>query len=352
MELNFKPIWFDSLGAKSSCTLVKTPDVSIIIDPGVAIMHPSFPASLAKKIWWTELGRSLIREACREASVIIITHYHYDHYFPRDLDVYKKKLVIAKNPNEYINDSQRKRAYAFYERIFEKYGKVKLEEMVTKREAKDYPNPLQDLKLSSRKNFGSYNKRRRELLKKGLESFKRRVERWNKAKEIPEVDFKDLKIKWADNAKFEFGETKVRITKPLFHGIEFSAVGWVVGVVIEYGEEKLLYSSDLNGPIIEDYANFIIKENPDILILDGPATYMVPYTLNLINLRRAVENVCKIVEKVKSSVIIYDHHLVREKDFVEKTRKVWEVAKKFDKKVLTAAEFLGKKPVVLTQKNI
>jgi len=30
MELNFKPIWFDSLGAKSSCTLVKTPDVSII----------------------------------------------------------------------------------------------------------------------------------------------------------------------------------------------------------------------------------------------------------------------------------------------------------------------------------
>jgi predicted metallo-beta-lactamase superfamily hydrolase len=103
----------------------------------------------------------------------------------------------------------------------------------------------------------------------------------------------------------------------------------------------------LNGPIIEDYAEFIIKENPDILILDGPATYMVPYTLNLINLRRAVENACKIVEKVKSSVIIYDHHLVREKNFMNKTRRVWEVSKKFDKKVLTAAEFLGKKPVVL-----
>ena len=309
MKLTFTPIWFDSLGAKSSCVLVNTPEIKIIIDPGIAVMQPSFPAPLMKKIWWAEKGRNLIKKACKKVKVIIITHYHYDHYFPRDLNVYNKKLIIAKNPNEYINDSQRNRAWTFYEKIFEKYGKVELKDIAEERKAKRYSNPILDLKISSKKDFGDYNKRRLELLKKGFEFFKRRVRKWNKGKEIPEAEFKDIKIKWADGAIFEFGRTKVKFTNSLFHGIEFSRVGWVVSVVIEYKNEKLFYSSDLNGPIIEDYAELMIKENPDILILDGPATYMIPYTLNLINFRRALENACEIVEKVKSKIIIYDHHL-------------------------------------------
>lgn len=44
MNVLFKPIWFDSIGAKSSSTLIKT-DIKIVIDPGIAIMHQSFPAS-------------------------------------------------------------------------------------------------------------------------------------------------------------------------------------------------------------------------------------------------------------------------------------------------------------------
>ena len=39
--------------------------------------------------------------------------------------------------------------------------------------------------------------------------------------------------------------------------------------MIEYKEEKLIHTSDLNGPVIEDYAEWIIKEDPNILILDG-----------------------------------------------------------------------------------
>ena len=49
MSLRFKPIWFDSMGAKSSCIFVQTSDISIIIDPGVAIMQPSFPATPEQK---------------------------------------------------------------------------------------------------------------------------------------------------------------------------------------------------------------------------------------------------------------------------------------------------------------
>lgn len=61
-KIIIEPVWFDSPGAKSSCTLVKTPDVKILIDPGIAEMQPSFPASTAKKREWREEGRKAIKK--------------------------------------------------------------------------------------------------------------------------------------------------------------------------------------------------------------------------------------------------------------------------------------------------
>ena len=75
-KITIKPVWFDSLGAKSSCTLVKTPDVKILIDPGIAAMQPSFPAPAAKKREWRDKGREAIKRASKEADIIIISHYH------------------------------------------------------------------------------------------------------------------------------------------------------------------------------------------------------------------------------------------------------------------------------------
>ena len=163
-KIIIKPVWFDSLGAKSSCTLVETPDVKILIDPGIVAMQPSFPASDAKKRQWCEEGRKAIERASKEADIIIISHYHYDHYFPTDLSIYKDKLVLAKNPNEYINDSQRARATSFYSSICEAYGETNLESLMkTKGRRKKYLDPLADLPIARHKDFGDYNKRRAEL---------------------------------------------------------------------------------------------------------------------------------------------------------------------------------------------
>ena len=85
-----------------------------------------------------------------------------------------------------------------------------------------------------------------------------------------------------------------------------------------------------------------------MLILDGPMTYMFGYLLNRINLNRAVENAAEIVREIDAELIIYDRHLPREREFRERTEKVWEVAKEENKKVMTAAEFLGKELVVLS----
>lgn len=348
-KLTFEPIWFDSLGAKSSCTLVRTPDVSVLIDPGAAVMQPSFPASWAKKLYWYERAVLAIKKAAKRADVVVVSHYHYDHFTDFDRKLYGRKLLLTKNPNDYINDSQRGRAEHFFGNLCRAFGGIKLEEVLQERERKTYDDPLKDIPRARDKDFGDYNRRRKELFKKGRKWFQNRVKNWKSAKLIPELKFGNVEVRFPEGKEFKFGRTKLRFTQALFHGIEFSRVGWVFATVIERDKEKLIHSSDLDGPIIEDYAEWIIRENPNVLILDGSMTYMYGYTLTRTTLKRTIENAKRIVEETDLELMIYDHHLPREPRFKERTREVWEAGKRLRKRVLTAAEYLGKKPVVLAK---
>lgn len=346
-KIKFRLIWFDSLGAKCACTLVETSDISILIDPGVAVMQPSFPAPLTKKLYWAEEARSAIDRASKEVEAVVISHYHYDHFTDFDKGLYEGKLVLAKDANEYVNDSQRRRAERFYDHLSRAFGKVGLGRLLRRREEREYADPLDDLPLARSKDYGDYNKRKRELLRKGRKWFYKRAENWNRSKLIPELKFEDCEVRFVDGKEFRFGKTRVKFTRPLFHGIEYARVGWVVPTVVTYENEKLIHTSDLQGPTIEDQAEWIVRENPNVLILDGPSTYLIPFMLNLINLRRTIENMCKIIRETDSGLIIYDHHLPRERRFKERIEEVYRTAKEEDKVVVTAAEYLGKVPAVL-----
>lgn len=346
-KLYFEPLWADSLGAKTTCTLVKTPEVNILIDPGVAVMQPSFPASWAKKFYWKARAWLAIKKASRKADVVVISHYHYDHFTDFDKGIYDGKLLLVKNPNEYINNSQRDRAKKFLDKICRTFGDTRLEEIMEEREEKKYGNPMDDIPHARDKDFGDYNSRREELLEKWGKLYWKRVENWNSSKWIPELKFDDVEIRFAEGREFGFGRTKMRFTPPLFHGIELSKTGWVFSSVIQRYRQKFIHSSDLHGPTVEDYADWIIEENPNVLYLDGPATYLLGFMLNKTNLNRSVENAARIVENSRSRLILYDHHLTREKKFRDRTEKVWETARKNRKKVLTVAEYLDEEPAVL-----
>lgn len=72
-------------------------------------------------------ARRRIAQAAEKAQVVTISHYHYDHHTPsfedwlvnwteRDVtakQIYLDKVVLAKNPRENINSSQRERAWMF-----------------------------------------------------------------------------------------------------------------------------------------------------------------------------------------------------------------------------------------------
>jgi len=122
------PLAAESLGVRSMCTLVETIDVRILLDAGASLCPNRFglpPHPLEFKA--IVEARRRIAEAAVKADIVSISHYHYDHVTPSFEDwlcnwtepertarqIYEGKLVLAKNPREQINASQRQRGWLF-----------------------------------------------------------------------------------------------------------------------------------------------------------------------------------------------------------------------------------------------
>lgn len=112
------PIAAESLGVRSSAVFVETRDLKILIDPGVSLAslrfglppHP-FEVKRMNALW-----RS-IKEYAGFADILIITHYHFDHFEPTCPLLYRDKTVLFKHPTEKINASQRQRANVFLKNL-------------------------------------------------------------------------------------------------------------------------------------------------------------------------------------------------------------------------------------------
>ncbi len=115
--LRIVPLAAESLGVRSMATWVETPDVRILIDPGAALaplrqgLSPHQQEILALESAWRK-----IRDRALKAEVLIITHYHYDHLNPDQVDLFQGKLLWLKDPTR-TNRSQRTRARAFLDRL-------------------------------------------------------------------------------------------------------------------------------------------------------------------------------------------------------------------------------------------
>lgn len=338
-------IWFDSMGAKSSCILVETPDIKILVDPGVAAMQPSYPLSDEEKSRLRKIALECIKEASKKADIIFISHYHYDHHtLPQEAEkIYRGKTLWIKNPNIWINHSQWERSRLFLKQLLGD----KLDKMYTFNFSFHIQDPLDTLPLAKEKNYGSYQERKKELLREGKKWLKKLVKKWKEGLWIDEESLKKHKIYLADGKNFQIGSTKVRFTSPLFHGVEYDRLGWVTALIIEKDKTKLIYTSDLQGPIIEDYASWIVEENPQILVMDGPATYLLGYMLNFINFERSINNFIYILDKISPRIIIYDHHLLRDHRYCERVTRIYEYALRKNKKIITAAEWHKHEPLIL-----
>jgi hypothetical protein len=175
---------------------------------------------------------------------------------------------------------------------------------------------------------------------------------FRRAKEFLElIDDLPKEIEYADNREFIFGKTKIKFSPPCWHGVEKSKLGYVLMVSIDDEKTKLMHCSDVQGPIVSKTVEIIIEENPDIMIISGPLSYMVGFRLSWQNLKSAEKNLIRIMRETKVETIILDHHLLRDLKYKDKLRNAYTEAERLKKKLITAAEFIDKPIEMLEAKR-
>lgn len=272
-----KMIGFDSMGTRGMATLVDTGDLRVFIDPGVNIAPrrynlPPHPVELEA----LEKHLDEIRAEVKESDVIVISHYHRDHYLYRvdEIHLYRNKVLLVKDPVRNINYSQKVRAY--------------------------------------------------NLLKKmGVATI-----------------VKELHV--ADGGLFKFGDVEVKFSKPLPHGPPGSKLGFVLVTSIKTPEAVLVHASDTQGPMDNEALEYIVSLNPDLVIVSGPPTYFEEKKIERDDIERGLENLNSLAGSLKEgSVLVVDHHLLRDINYRERLTKVNETCRVRGVKLLTAAEYMG-----------
>ncbi len=271
--MKITPLAADSFGTRSMACFVSTKDADILIDPSVSLgpLRYNKPPH-AREIKRMNEHWETIKKFAKKADILIITHYHYDHHNPEYPSMYKEKIVFLKHPLENINQSQKKRAAYFLEKI------------------------------------------------KGLPK----------------------QIEFSDGREFKFGKTKIVFSKETFHGTN-NKLGYVTEVLVDDGKERFVHTSDVEGPAVQKQLDFILKSNPNVLYLDGPLSYMLGFRYSQVDLNKSISNLIKIFSKTKIKTLIVDHHILRDLKWKERFEKVFKAAEKKKVKVMTAAEYAGKK---------
>jgi predicted metallo-beta-lactamase superfamily hydrolase len=294
-KIKVTPLAAESFGVRSMCTLIETPDVTVLLDAGVSLCPYRFslpPHPIEFKT--IDRLRKRIAEAADKAEVVTISHYHFDHHTPSYEDwlvnwteatetarqIYHDKRVLMKNPRERINSSQRQRAW-----LFQKTG-------------------------------GKYAKT----------------------------------LETADGKTFAFGkETFLRFSEAVSHGPDGSTLGWVVMALVECDGERFMFAPDVQGPMSAHTVELIQAAKPQVIMLGGPPFYLGGFKVDEAQLQLGLKNLVAVVETVPLTIL--EHHGLRDESWQQRTKQVYETAAKMGRKVMTAAEFVGQENNFLESKR-
>ena len=288
-HLKVVPLAYESLGVRSMSTFVESPDIKILLDAGVSLAPNRFGFSPHPFEYKAVIeARRRILEAADEADVITVSHYHFDHHTPSYTDWCYN----------WTNAETARQIYG---------GKLVL--------AKSYKSKI------------NFNQRRRGwmFLKTGG-SYARKIE-------------------IADEKTFRFGETVMKFSRPVFHGSENTALGWVLMTLIRYREEKMLFAPDVQGPMCKETLKLILKAKPQLLIIGGPPIYLVDFRVRKGHVEVGIKNLEFLASEIPN--IILEHHLLRDENWKNHVENVFKIAHEKNHKIFTAAEFAGRENMFL-----
>jgi len=143
-------------------------------------------------------------------------------------------------------------------------------------------------------------------------------------------------VQAADGVGLRTLDLELKVSPPLPHGSEGTALGYVVALTVADPREgeRFVFASDVQGPLSSVAAAWLIQERPTTLYLSGPPSY-VERELGTTAIDRAVDNLQRILDATGCRVIM-DHHAVRDPRFSTRFARLWETGR-----VITAAAHLG-----------
>lgn len=282
-DVKLTPIAAESLGVRSFSFFVETPDVKILVDPGVSLGRRFSRPPHLKEYQALKKFRSKLVDYAKKADVLTVSHYHFDHFTPIGLtdyvwtwncpelscELYDDKELLVKDAERNINFNQRRRGAIF-------------------------------LKHAAR-----------------LAS----------------------KVEYADGRRFEYGATKLTFSPPVPHGEDGTALGWVLMLMVRRGDECVAFSSDVQGPVSMVALSLLLSWAPGTLALGGPPLYLAKARLSSNVAESAIENMIRLA-RVCNTLII-DHHVLRDEGWRAYLTAVFSEAERKAHQVLTAAEYLG-----------
>ena len=143
-----------------------------------------------------------------------------------------------------------------------------------------------------------------------------------------------------DGASFQFDNIEIICSKAVCHGVS-NKLGMVIEVAIKEGAEKFLFTSDVQGMPLEEQILFILEQNPDIIFMDGPMTYLLNYRYRSEDLAHSLLNILRVINETKISKFILVHHLLRDLNYKNHLDEIF-ATNLGNTEILTAAEFAGK----------
>ncbi|WP_456454262.1 MBL fold metallo-hydrolase [Thermococcus sp.] len=249
------PIASESLGVRSLAVYVETGKRGVLIDPGAALGPKRYGLPPAKaELEALDEARLRIQSYARKADIVTISHYHYDHHTPFFKGLYES------SSEEYARE------------IYT--GKLLL-----------IKHPKENINFSQRKRAWAFLKN---------------------AGPIAEG------IEYADGRFLDFGDFIMEFSPAVPHGSKGSRLGFVLMVMVDDGTRRLIHASDtqfLNKASTE----WIIKQVPDLIIGDGPPTYLEGYRVRNA-WKEGLGNLNRIIRETGAEIIL-DHHLIRDKRY-------------------------------------
>jgi len=104
----------ESMGVRSLATVVEAGGLVIGLDLGASLAPRRYglPPHEAE---WRRLEQALEEASgwLGESHVVVVSHYHYDHYMRDRPELYSGKLLLVKDPKRNINRSQAIRSHVF-----------------------------------------------------------------------------------------------------------------------------------------------------------------------------------------------------------------------------------------------